>query len=155
MFQIQSQYIAVNNIVLSSFWPLNHWHVHKILRAHMLYGLESSLAKTLSLSDLDFLQLSLLGGSVWPPMTSDVCHLLHVLQPLGQAQEPLAHLPQSGQRGPQLGLSFLQTALVGPPLSLSGVQCSVFDLRYTPGDYSLSAGQHRGEQRLAVWAAFL
>ena len=62
---------------------------------------------------------------------------------------------QSGQCGAQLGLSFLQTTLVGPPLSLSSVQGSIFDLRYTPWDYSLSAGQHRGEQRLAIWAAFL
>lgn len=117
-------------------------HLHKILRA-------------LSLSDLEFLQLSLLGGSVWSPMTSDVCHLLHLLQPLGQAQEPLGHLPQSGQCGAQLVLCFLQAALVGPPLSLSGVERSVLDLRYAPGDYSLSASQHRGEQRLAVWAVLL
>lgn len=83
-------------------------------------------------------------------MTSDVCHLLHLLQPLGQAQEPLAHLAQSGQCGVQLGMRLLQAALVGPPLSLSGVESSVLNLRYTPGDYSLSAGQHRGEQRLAI-----
>lgn len=83
-------------------------------------------------------------------MTPKVSHLLHLLQPLGQAQKPLAHLPQSGQYGAQLGLSFLQTTLVDPPLSLSSVQGSVLDLRYTPWDYSLSAGQHRGEQRLAI-----
>lgn len=83
-------------------------------------------------------------------MTSDVCHLLHLLQPLRQGQKPLAHLPQPGQCGAQLGLRLLQTALVGPPLSLSGVERSVLDLRYTPGDYSLSACQHRREQRLAI-----
>ncbi|TNN68508.1 hypothetical protein EYF80_021293 [Liparis tanakae] len=36
---------------------------------------------------------------------------IQILHPLGQAQEPLAYLPQSGQCGAQLGLSLPQTAL--------------------------------------------
>lgn len=119
------------------------------LKLHILNGCEGSF------SDLEFLELSVLGGPVRPPMASDVCRLLHLLQPLRQAQEPLAHLPQPGEGGAQLGLRLLQTALVGPPLPLSRVQRPVLDLGDAPGDHSLSAGQHRGEQRLAVGAAFL
>lgn len=147
-------YVCVLSSLLFSVKPLNLAQNIKSTYC-ILYGLKSSWAKILSLSYLEFLQLSLLGGSVWPPVTSDVCHLHHLLQPLGQAQEPLAHLPQSAQCGAQLSLCLLQAALVGSPLPLSGVQCSVLNLRYTPGYHSLSAGQHRGEQRLAIWAAFL
>lgn len=72
-------------------------------------------------SDLKLLQLRLLRGLVRPPVSSDVCQLLHLLQPLGQAEEPLADLLQPAQRGVQLGLRLLQTALVGPPLVLGRV----------------------------------
>lgn len=83
-------------------------------------------------------------------MMSDICQLLHLLQPLCQAQEPLTHLLQSGQRGAKLGLHLFQAALVGPPFPLGSVKRSVLNLRYTPWDYFLPAGQHRGEQRLAI-----
>lgn len=107
------------------------------------------------LSNLKLPQLGILGGSVWPSVTSDARPPLHLLQPLGQVQEPLAHLPESGQCRAQLVLSLAQTVPVGPPLPLSSVQGSVFDLRDTPGDNSLPAAQHRGEQRMALGAVLL
>lgn len=75
----------------------------------------------MSSSDLKLLQLHLLRGFIRTPVSSDVCQLLHLLQPLGQAQEPLADLLQSAQGDVQLGLRLLKAALVGPPLVLSSV----------------------------------
>lgn len=88
-------------------------------------------------------------------MSSDVCQLLHLLQPLGQAQEALAHLLQPAQCDVQLALRLPQAALVGPPLVLSRVQRSVLDLRDAPRDDFLSAGQHGGKQRLTIGAVLL
>lgn len=132
----------------------------QILQIQSLHGFSRQFALDLRpvklfVPDLKLLQLRLLCGFVRPPVSPDVGQLLHLLQPLGQAQEPLADLLQPAQRGVQLGLRLLQTALVGPPLVLGRVQRSVLDLRDAPGDHFLSAGQHGGEQGLTVGAVLL
>lgn len=101
-------------------------------------------------SHLELLQLGFLGGFAGPPVAAEVGLPLHLLQPLGQAEEPLADLPQPGQGGAQMRPRVLQAPPEGPPVPLGRVQGPVLDLRRAPGDDLVPAGQHGGEEGLAL-----
>ena len=106
-------------------------------------------------SDLELLELGLLGAAAGAAVAPEVGPALHLLQPLGEALEPLADLSQPGQGGAQVGSRLLQPPLEGPPVPLGRVQGPVLDLGGPPGDDLVPAGQHGGEERLALGTALL
>lgn len=105
--------------------------------------------------DLYELELGVFGGAVRPPVTTQLCFGLHAFKPAVKTLELLLHLPEFGQSAVELSPSVGQPGLVQPPFLLQGLQCSVFNLRQTPGDDQFSTDQQRVEQSLALCAVQL
>ena len=106
-------------------------------------------------TNLNQLELSVLGGAVGPAVATQLSFGLHTPQPAVQSLELLLHLPQLGQGTVELGPGVPQPALVQPPLLLGHLQGSLLHLGQPPRSDQLPAHQEVVEQGLALCAVQL
>ena len=104
-------------------------------------------------SDLQHLQLCLLGGAVGAPAAAQLALALHAFEPGVQPVELLLDLPQLGQGAVELGAGVAQTPLVRAPVGLQPLQLPLLQRRGPPGQQGLAAPLQRVQQGVALRAA--